>query len=285
MTQTTQLKLDHDFDGHDETHLSDHIVMMSFDYREDNAPRPLSPLAATWAPRTRYCDQPMSWQSRLFGMGSTATVFALILGAALFTWKTVAHIKATTSERLVVMDLAPLAAPPEPVQEVAPGPKQVERHEERPEPPPDRLVPTPLIQLPLPSTMANEKREPVAEVVDPGPPVPETTAPKSIAAPAASRASNNVQPDWEGQILAHLERFRRYPARARAARQQGTILVRFRMNRAGMVLSSAIHRGSGFYTLDQAALDTLQRAQPLPAIPQNRPEFVELTIPVEFYLR
>lgn len=57
------------------------------------------------------------------------------------------------------------------------------------------------------------------------------------------------------------------------------------MNRAGMVLASAIHRGSGFYTLDQAALDALQRAQPLPAIPQNKPAIVELTIPVEFYLR
>ena len=39
------------------------------------------------------------------------------------------------------------------------------------------------------------------------------------------------------------------------------------------------------YLEEQAALDTLQRAQPLPAIPADRPEVVELTIPVEFKLR
>ncbi|WP_231923299.1 energy transducer TonB family protein [Sphingobium cloacae] len=131
----------------------------------------------------------------------------------------------------------------------------------------------------------NEKREQEVEVVDPGPPVPETTAPKSIAAPAASRASNDAQPNWEGQILAHLERFRRYPARARAARQEGTAFLRFTMNREGQVLSATIFKKSGSFDLDRAALDTLQRAQPLPPIPAGRPDVVELTIPVEFYLR
>ena len=77
---------------------------------------------------------------------------------------------------------------------------------------------------------------------------------------------------------------RRVPARARAARQQGTVHLRFRMNRAGSVLSMSVLRNSGFVTLDQAALDTLKRAQPLPTIPKDRPDEIELTIPVEFYL-
>ena len=280
MTQATQLQLDRDFGGH--------IVMRSLSYRED-------PSGSTGAPKssslphsagvsTRYCDQPMSWQSRLFGLGGTTMVFAVILGAALFTWKAVEHVN-VTSERLVVVDLAPLAAPPEPVHEVAPGPQQVEREEAQPEPEPEMVVPPPMIQLPVRAARVAEKRDPVAEVVDPGPPVPETTAPKSIVAPAASRASNDAQPNWEGQILAHLERFRRYPARARAGRQQGTAYIRFTMNRAGMVLSAAVVRKSGSIDLDRAALDTLQRAQPLPAIPQDRPDVVELTIPVEFKLR
>lgn len=289
MTQATQLKRDHDFGGHDETHFGDHLVMQSFDYRKpaahDNDPKPYIPLPDTWVRSARYCDQPLSWQSRLFGMGGTAGVFALILGAAIFTWQTVDHINATTSERLVVMELAPLAAPPEPVHEVPPGPEQVERQKEQPKPEPDVVVPTPLIQLPIPSRAVNEKREQEVEVVDPGPPVPETTAPKSIAAPAASRASNDAQPNWEGQILAHLERFRRYPARARAARQEGTAFLRFTMNREGQVLSATIFKKSGSFDLDRAALDTLQRAQPLPPIPAGRPDVVELTIPVEFYLR
>ncbi len=146
------------------------------------------------------------------------------------------------------------------------------------------MVPPPLVQLPVPSTIAREVREPVEEVVDPGPPVPETTAPKSIAAPAAARLSSDARQSWEAQLLAHLERYRRFPARARAARQQGTVYVRFTMNRAGAVLSASVLRGSGFTALDQAALDTLRRAQPLPAIPADRPDVVELTVPVEFFL-
>ncbi|GLK46412.1 hypothetical protein GCM10017612_43340 [Novosphingobium resinovorum] len=61
--------------------------------------------------------------------------------------------------------------------------------------------------------------------------------------------------------------------------------VRFTMNRARFVLSCAIVRKSGSFMLDQAALDTLRRAQPLPAIPAGRLDTVELTVPIEFDLR
>ncbi|MFD2138051.1 energy transducer TonB [Novosphingobium resinovorum] len=40
--------------------------------------------------------------------------------------------------------------------------------------------------------------------------------------------------------------------------------MRFTMNRARFVLSCAIVRKSGSFMLDQAALDTLRRAQPCP---------------------
>ena len=190
---------------------------------------------------------------------------------------------AATSRPLTVVNLAPLAAPPKPVREVAPGPEQVERQEAKPEPKRE-MLPVPLIQLPTTSSVKADMQKPV-EIVDPGPSVPETTAPKNIAAPTVNWLASEAKPNWEGVIVAHLERFRRYPARARAARQQGVAYVRFKMNRAGMVLSSTILQKSGSFDLDQAALDTLQRAQPLPAIPAERPDVVELTIPVEFKLR
>lgn len=232
---------------------------------------------------SRYCDRPMDWRTRLSGLAGATIVYATILAVALFTWKTVYPPVAVTSQPLTVVDLAPLKAPPEPVKDVAPGPEQVEKQEARPEPEPDVVVPPPIIQLAKPDQMTRKITDPV-EVVDPGPPVPETTAPKSIAAPSANRMSNNTRPNWEGEVLAHLERFRRYPARARAAREEGVSYVRFTMNRTGMVLASAIVRRSGSTTLDQAALDTLKRAQPLPAIPPDRPDMIELTIPVEFFL-
>ncbi|MFB9051027.1 TonB family protein [Sphingobium indicum] len=231
--------------------------------------------------QSRYCDQPMDWRTRLFGLAGTVSIIGLVLAAALFTWKAVYQPARATSQPLTVIKLQPLAAPPEPVRNVAPGPEQVEKQEAELEP----VIepgPIPLVQLAAP-TVSADLREP-GKIVDPGPAVPETTAPKSVVAPSANRLSNDARPNWEGLILAHLEGFRRYPARARAARQQGTVSIRFRMNRAGMVLSSAIVKRSGSFDLDHAALDTLRRAQPLPHIPVDMPDEVELSVPVEYYL-
>lgn len=232
---------------------------------------------------SRYCNQPMEWRTRLFGFVGVGSVMGLILATSLFTWKAVYQPVQATSQPLTVVELQPRAAPPEPVRNVAPGTEQVEKDEGEREPVTEP-TPIPLVLLPAPTVSARDLREPV-KIVDPGPIVPETTAPKSVVAPTADRLVNNARPNWEDLILAHLERFRRYPARAGAARQQGTVTVRFRMNRAGMVLSLAIMKKSGSYDLDQAALDTLKRAQPLPAIPADMADEVELTVPVEFKLR
>lgn len=268
----------------------DHVVFWTYypdDPRErENPPRPPALNAQDGEVShsySRYCDQPMDWRTRLLGFAGTGAIMVLVLAAALFTWKVVHPPVMTTSQSLTVVELRPLAAPSEPVRNVAPGPEQVEKQEAELEAVPEP-IPVPMVQLASPSMSAREVREP-DNITDPGPAVPETTAPKSIAAPTVNRLSSDARPNWEGTILAHLERFRRYPARARAARQQGTITIRFRMNKAGMVLSSTIVKKSGYYDLDQAALDTLKRAQPLPAIPAEMGDEVELTIPVEFQLR
>jgi TonB family C-terminal domain len=231
---------------------------------------------------SRYCEQPMDWRTRLFGLTGTASIIGLLLAGALFTWKAADQPVRATSQPLTAVELQPRAAPPEQVRNVVSGPEQVEKQEAQPEPVAES-VPIPIVPLASPTIVARDTREPV-KIDEPGPAVPETTAPESAAAPAANRLSNDARPDWEGSILAHLQRFRRYPARARAARQQGTVTIRFRMNRAGMVLSSALVKKSGSYDLDQAALDTLKRAQPLPTIPANMADEVELTAPVEFFL-
>jgi protein TonB len=238
--------------------------------------------SAPLAGYSRYCDSPVSWSERLIGVAATSVIFGLVMAAALVTWQTVQQPARPVSRPLTVVELSQLAAPPTPKKDVAQGPERVERQADEPKPV-SEVEPQPLIQLPAPSVATSPPSEPV-ERVDPGPPVPETTAPKSIAAPSATRVSSDAKARWEALLLAHLERFRRYPARARATREQGVAYIRFTMDRAGKVLSSSIARKSGSVTLDLGALDTLRRAQPLPAIPPDMPDIVELTIPVEFYL-
>nr|WP_285817026.1 energy transducer TonB [Janthinobacterium kumbetense] len=123
-------------------------------------------------------------------------------------------------------------------------------------------------------------------------PAPVTPAPVATASVAAAPPSPALPPapqelrsgvsSWEGKVLARMKRFRRYPTASRAKQEQGVVYLRCRIDRDGQVLAAAIERSSGSAALDQAALDTLQRAAPLPRIPKERPDPLELSIPVEF---
>lgn len=282
MMRSSQLDYPRDGDSRGETGFGEYLVLHSYDYRKPDAqPDVPSASPATWAPGTRYCDQPMDWRTRLVGIGGTMAVIALVLGCALFTWHVVRPI--VTPPSMTVVNLQSFEAPPEPVREVPDGPEQVQQEEQKPEVQEER-PPLPEIQLPSISPLVLPAA-PSVEQSAAAEPVAETTAPRTIAAPVGRHVSSETQATWEALLLAHLEKYRRYPARARAARQEGVVLVRFRMNRAGAVLSSSVARSSGVSVLDQAALDTLRRAQPLPAIPDDRPDELELTLPVEFFVR
>ncbi len=133
----------------------------------------------------RYSDRPIHWRTRLSGMSGTAMIFALMLGCAAFRWQR-QPIIATASPPLVVT-LQPLAAPPEPVEELPEGPRQVERRQQKAQ---ERLLPSPPdILLPRLSPLSSPTHDPVepAQAVDP---IPETMAPKSVPAPPARQASS-----------------------------------------------------------------------------------------------
>jgi len=232
-----------------------------------------------WQPSIRYSDQPMSLGTWLFGMGGVALIALLILGAALFTWTTFQTVRQPTT--LSVFDLAPPAAPPEPVHETPPGPEQVQK--EKPQPPIEMpQIKPPEIKLPSINTLPVQ----MAELVpDPGPPVEDTTAPETRPAPPAQQVST-AQPTWEGLVLGALNKVKRYPRAASLRRQQGVPYIRFVMDREGKVLSVRLERSSGFRMLDEEALALPKRASPLPKPPESvAGETIELVVPVEFFMR
>lgn len=229
----------------------------------------------------RYSDSPVGWRTRAVGACGTGGIFALLAFAAFFTWRVVQPIVAPPAP--LVVDLLSFTAPPEPVQEVPEGPQQVEQKAQKPEEREEKPEP-PEIVVVQPSPIATAAEPPV-ETAKAADPVPQTTAPKSLPAPPANHASSNTEVTWEALLLAHLEKYRRYPAAARARREQGVVHVTFRMNRQGQLLSAAIARSSGSAALDRAALDTLRRAQPLPPIPADKPDPLELSVPVEFFVK
>lgn len=77
---------------------------------------------------------------------------------------------------------------------------------------------------------------------------------------------------------------RRYPQDGIRARMEGTALVAFLLHRDGSISGLDIARSSGRGLLDDAARDAVRRSEPFPAIPQNLPDSLDVTVPVVFAL-
>ena len=87
-------------------------------------------------------------------------------------------------------------------------------------------------------------------------------------------------------VRAWLEAHKRYPRAARLRHHEGTVLLRFVLDRTGRVVSYQIERTSGFPLLDRAVEKLIQRASPFPAMPSDmEQQQLELIVPVAFSLR
>jgi protein TonB len=183
--------------------------------------------------------------------------------------------------------LLPPRAPEVPLEDiVAPTPSTAATHQQqKPEPPRDRprtppretahwVIPPPTPPQPKPDSPAPLQQQASVAASPPSPPLP----------PGPSETTPG-RDSWEGRVMARLERFRRYPHAARARRHEGVVQVRVSLARDGQLLALAVEQSSGYAMLDQAALDTFRRAAPLPAVPDDRPAPVELSFPVEFFIR
>lgn len=180
----------------------------------------------------------------------------------------------------------------EPLEEVIPDVVEVET--------PEVAVP-----LPQPRPIAEEKpkaeKKPVEKVKEPKKekkqPAAKPVVTAKVAAPPAptaaaqrqteSVASSGVSPArWQQRLSAWLNRHKRYPSESRSKREEGTVQVAFTIDPTGRITSSRVTRSSGSPALDQAALDMLRRASPVPAPPKEiaKPS-MPISLPVAFDLR
>jgi protein TonB len=178
---------------------------------------------------------------------------------------------------------AAFATPP---SDLAPGPTEPETRETPPpkeeaKPPEDvAQVALPEPEPPKPEPLAEEKAptaEPSVAMVPtmPAPPV----AGAAVAPSAAIRR-------WESGLVAHIERFKRYPAQARARGEHGSARVAFTIDRDGWVRESRILETSGSPDLDRECLAMLARAQPMPKPPgEVQTSELSFVVPVRFNIR
>jgi len=199
----------------------------------------------------------------------------------------------------LMVELAMLpAAPQAPPSELPPAPpRQVPQAQPKPTPKLREPEPAPL-PGPTPSDVEAPYREAQEDAVKPSVQAPQaaiaqTTTPPAMDASSdaghaavSGQARQQAVADWQGLLLGHLQRHRRYPRNAQRLRQQGVAHVRFSVDRQGRVGNPRIGRSSGHPLLDEETLATLLRASPVPPPPPEiRGDPVEVNIPVSFFIR
>ena len=135
-------------------------------------------------------------------------------------------------------------------------------------------------------------------VMAPPPPEVERPQPKQVAteeqleqvAVVEQKASSQEQEGGDatlyraylGSIRTHIEKFKIKPK----AREKGTVVVRFTVDREGKVTDRMVATSSGSEQLDAAALAALEKAAPFPKFPKEiaRDQIV-LSLPFRFVLR
>jgi periplasmic protein TonB len=201
---------------------------------------------------------------------------------------------------IVMVDLAPIAvATPGSREDIAPGPqvqpdsqqqleqkekskiKQVERVPDE-APQPNQTIPLEQPKSPeQPTEEKNQQRAQEASVAAAPPTATVTAALPAAPAPGeVARPNPAVIVSWQRKLIAHLERFKRYPSEARA---EGVTNIAFQIDRQGRILSSRILHSSGSLVLDQEALAMIKRAEPLPAPPDDILDTqLSFTIPIRY---
>jgi protein TonB len=130
---------------------------------------------------------------------------------------------------------------------------------------------------PIPEQAAVVASAPAMTPVDPAPEVSASPAPARQPSMAAGSASA-----FQRQLLRHIARYLRYPKSAQPLQLHGIVYVRFAMRRDGSVTEAWVGTSSGHASLDEAAIETVRRAQPLPAIPGDLPDTLTVSLPVSF---
>ncbi len=91
--------------------------------------------------------------------------------------------------------------------------------------------------------------------------------------------------DYFAVLQAWLEQHKVYPRRALSRRLEGVVSIRFVMNRDGKVLDYRIEESSGHRLLDHAVQTLIERAQPLPTMPDEMSGAnITLVVPISFVL-
>lgn len=184
---------------------------------------------------------------------------------------------------------APTPPPPEPDVKVPDLPKVDDAAATLTPPPPEPPKPPKEVErkptTPPPKKKIERKR-PLAHADHAA---PRTSAPPTAQAQRAERtaaatgagaaSSAAAAASWRSALMAHLNRYKRFPSGAGGG---GVATIAFTINRSGQVTSSRLLRSSGDSVLDAEAVALPRRASPVPAPPPGGAGSIGLAVPIRF---
>ena len=161
-------------------------------------------------------------------------------------------------------ELVPVVLPPKPPEKFAERP--IERHADKP---------------------IESKHHPARASLASAPSPAERRAARAAApVPGATSQNPNAVPNWKSELVARLERYKRYPAEAQARGEHGVAQLAFSVDRRGGVHRPHISRSSGSSSLDAATMALIERAAPMPPPP---PELagaqIAISVPIHYDMR
>jgi periplasmic protein TonB len=250
-------------------------------------------IAAVFLPRT----DSMRWTlSAVFALAAHGAV------AASFLLSSQPNVIASPPPAAMDVDLVAPPSASEAVSSATPvGPDQLQA-QAQPEPVPEQIEmpkfePPPLERIAVPDAVVLQK-------IDPKPNLPRPVLQQKVAERTTARPTNVAKPDnvaaaprsgapsaapsdaeqsWEQQILARLEREKRYPSEAQQQSLEDFVTVRFVVDRQGKVLSARIVHSNHYGPLDAEALAVFQRVTLAPPPDEAKGQTFDRLVRLHFF--
>ena len=202
----------------------------------------------------------------------------------------------------IMMELAPLPAAPEAVpNEAPPGPELSEVIPEPEEPPPVEMPPPVLAEVTLPDPEPPPPLDlkpppppkPPEKKVERKPPQPRVSAPQAAPEPARTAAApmpgasveppSATLPTWKGLLFGICSVTSAIPSRRSAPVSRASPMCASSWAGTAACCRRASNSRPARPCSTREAMEWLQRAQPLPALPMDQPgESIEIIVPFQF---